>query len=331
MYGRRPDELEPAGTGPLGSPARYALAVAITVFAILSQYFLPQDVPAVRPVYETLVGGLLVAYGVPILAFVLLVGLRPLDRFATRLGPSLPPALGWYGALSVLSIVVVIAMALVYNAVDPSALKLLDKTNPVLVGAMSDPWFWIGFSFVVGAIEEAIFRGWIFGYWIARGSPNLGWHAVWTSALFASLHLYYGATYLAAAPVSYSELFLLGLAFSLAVRASRGNLVWVALLHGATDAAAFLTLISTPWADVLHFGLIFAGFAVAIILYLRSIDPPSPAYPTPPSRPPAPWVPDASLPPVISYGLPRAVTVVPPPIPPTLPPPPPAPPPPPPA
>jgi membrane protease YdiL (CAAX protease family) len=324
-FGRRDDELEPAGRGRLGSPAHYLLAVAITVFAILSQYFLPQDVAAVRPLYENLGGELFIVYGIPILAFALLVGLRPLDRFADRLGSSLVPALAWYGAISILSIVVLIVLAIIYTAADPSALQLLEKSNPVLVNAQSDPWFWIGFSFIIGAVEEAIFRGWIFGYWIARGSPNLAWHAVWTSALFASVHLYYGATYLAAAPFSYSQLFLLGLAFSLAVRGSRGNLVWVALLHGATDAAAFLSLLSLPWADAVHYGIVFAGFALAIILYLRSREAPAPPEPFTPVPRPSDWHPYIGAP--VPYGLPPAVTVVPPPAPAPPPAPPPTPPP----
>jgi membrane protease YdiL (CAAX protease family) len=328
-FGERPDERVPAGHGRLGSTSHYALAVGITVFVILSQYFLPQGVPALRPLYANLAGSLAIIYGIPVLSFALLVGVRPLDRFATRLVPSFGPAIAWYGALSVFSLGILISLAVLYEALDPSALQLLSRMNPVLVSAMSDPWFWIGFSFVIGAVEEAIFRGWIFGYWIARGSPNLWWHAVWTSALFAALHLYYGATYLAAAPFSYSELFLLGLAFSLAVRASRGNLVWVALLHGATDATAFLTLVSMPGADLLHYGVIFAGFGVAIVLYLRSTDRSPPPAPDLSSGAPAPWTPYAGVPPP-AYGLPQAVTVIPPPAGPATPPPPPVPPPPPP-
>jgi membrane protease YdiL (CAAX protease family) len=315
-YGRRPDELEPAGTGPLGSPERYFLAVGITVFAILSQYFLPQSVGAVRPVYESFEGALFVTYGIPILAFLFLVGLRPLDRFATRMGASFAPALAWYGALTVLGIAVLIVLGIIYAAFDPSALKLLSRTNPVLAGADSDPWLWVAFSFAVGAIEEAIFRGWIFGYWIARGSRNLGWHAVWTSALFASMHLYYGATYLAAAPFSYELLFFTGLAFALAVRASRGNLVWVALLHGATDATAFLSIVSVDAADAIHYGIVFVGFGLAIILYLRSVASADSPASNPPSGPATPWVPTVGLPPPAPWGLPRAVSVVPPPVPP---------------
>jgi len=326
MFAPAAEEVRPAGEGRLGSTTTYALAVGVTILAVLSQYFLPEHVAGLRPLYDNLAGGLFVAYGIPILAFALLVGLRPLDRFASRMGPSFAPTFAWYGALSVLSIAVLIVLAIVYEILDPSALQLLTKTNPVLTSAQSDPWFWVFFSFVIGALEEAIFRGWIFGYWIARGSPNLGWHAVWTSGLFAALHLYYGATYLAAAPIYYSELFLLGLAFALAVRATRGNLVWVALIHGATDAAAFLTLISTPSAEALHYGIILIGFGLAIVLYLRSREPaPASAALAPPSD--EAWHPYSGTP--APFGAPPAVTVIPPPPfgPPSQPPAPPGPPP----
>ncbi|MCI4360322.1 MAG: CPBP family intramembrane metalloprotease [Thermoplasmata archaeon] len=322
MFAEASVERLPAGVGRLGNLPAYIVATAVTVLAILSQYFLPQSVPALRPVYENFAGSLFVIYGIPILAFLLLVGARPLDRFARGTRSALLPSIAWFGALSLLGIGVLIVLILVYLALDPSALNLLEKQNPVLTSAASDPWFWIGFSFVIGAVEEAIFRGWVFGYWIARGSPNLGWHAVWTSALFAGLHLYYGSTYLTAAPLVYTQLFLLGLAFALAVRASRGNLIWVALLHGANDAISFSSILSVGWADALHYGLVIGGAVLAIVWYVRSR--PAPSVPPPFVMPPlgGGWEPPVwgAGPP----GAPTAVTVIPPP---GRPPPPPSPPP----
>lgn len=289
-----------------GSIPRYFVALGISVVAILSQYFVPETIPATVPVYENFLGGLFVVYGLPILAFLLLVGTRPIERWAIRMRSSALPALGWYGALSSISLVVTILLVFVYLALDPSALNLLSKPNPVVTNAAGDPWFWVGFSFVIGAVEETIFRGWIFGFWIRRGTQSPWFHAVWTSALFAALHLYYGATYLAASPLIYPELFLLGLAFALAVRSSGGNLVWVALLHGANDAAAFLTIVNTSEALAVHYGLIGVGAVVALALYFRGrptpprVVPRYPGYPVPgeprgfsgfPPPPPPPAVP----------------------------------------
>jgi membrane protease YdiL (CAAX protease family) len=281
---------------------------------VLSQYFVPQLLPAVRPAYASFPGGLLIVYGIPIVACLLLIGTRPLDRAARRLGASFPPAIGWYGVLSLLGLLVAVFLVIAYEALDPGALDLLNRPNPAIQSASSNPWFWIAFSFVIGVVEEAIFRGWIFGYWIARGSPNLGWHAVWTSALFAGVHLYYGITYAAASPIAYSQLFLLGLAFALAVRASRGNLVWVALLHGANDATAFTTILNPTAAIALHYGVVLFGGLVALLLYLRGR-----REATPPPYPWAPRPPDAT-----AGGVgrpPMAATVIPPPPPPDPPPP----------
>ncbi len=312
---------EAAGSRPLGSTGAYAVAVLVTVAAILSQYFVPQLVPPLRVLYGSFTG-LGIVYGLPILAFALLVGRRPLSGWASRLGTAAVEGLRWYGLLSLLALAVTVVLAIVYAALDPSALRLLSRPNPVLENARSNPWFWVGFSFVIGAVEETIFRGWIFGYWLARGSPSWKVHALWTSALFALVHLYYGTTYGPAAPFIYPTLFLLGLAFALTVRASGGNLVIVALLHGANDASAFLEIISPNAGLAVHYGVIGLGVAIALALYLRSRPPPLspvaawgpggppsvPAYgwPIPPPPPPPPLPPGAAPAAVVSGGRPSA-------------------------
>ena len=304
MLGPTPT-ASPPPTGRPSSHARYAAALLITVVAILSQYFVPELVPALLPVYGGLVTGLLIIYGIPVAAFALLVGTGPIRRWSANLQSSALPALGWYGVLSVVAFGVTVVLVIIYEVVDPSALNLLSRPNPVVVAARSNPWFWVAFSFVIGAVEELIFRGWVFGYWLQKGSGSYWVPAIWTSALFASLHLYYGTTYLAASPLVYPDLFLLGLAFSLAVRGSRGNLVWVALLHGANDATAFLQIVNGPVAIGLHYGIIVVGAIVAVVLYASR-------HPTPPRMAPTPW---AGAP---SYGWappppPMAIPVAPPP------------------
>src|SRR5271157_5814822 len=90
---------------PLG---RYFLGVAITVLAILSQYFVPELFPASTLLYGNLPGDVFVVYGIPIIAFTLLVagaavlrsplaarpgrGPRPRGRLRDR-RPGGPPAL----------------------------------------------------------------------------------------------------------------------------------------------------------------------------------------------------------------------------------------------
>jgi membrane protease YdiL (CAAX protease family) len=296
------------------SLGRYLAAVVITVGAVLSQYVLPGAVPALAPIYSSLLGGLLIVYGIPIVAFAVLVGAAPLRRFAASMGSASVEGLRWYALLSVLALIVTALVLVFLSLLDPSAVHALTRTNPDVVQAESDPWFWIAFSFAIGAVEETIFRGWIFGYWLSRGTSDWFRAAFASSALFAAVHLYYGITYGVASAAIYPTLFLLGLSFAIVYRYSGGNLVAVALLHGANDSAAFFTIISPNGALAIHYGLILLGLLLAAVVYLRSRDMPPP--------PPGPMWPAAGA------ALPRAAPYVPSPSgwpPPPPPPPPPAP------
>ncbi len=266
--------IAPTPVGPAPKPVapaslgRYATGVVVTVLAVLSQYVVPQSVPATRVLYGNLPGDLFVVYGVPVLAFSLLVGAAPLRDWRRRMGLATVEGLRWLGALALLALLITLVLVAVYRAIDPSALGLLNRPNPALEQARGNPWFYVGFSFVVGAFEETIFRGWIFGYWRDRPG-NWLWPASWTSAVFAGVHLYYGATYGAAAPLIFPSLFLLGFAFAATYRFSGGNLVVPAALHGAWDASAYLTLVSTEVGLLVHYLLVLVGGVVALVVHLR--------------------------------------------------------------
>ncbi|HLN50738.1 MAG TPA: type II CAAX endopeptidase family protein [Thermoplasmata archaeon] len=257
-----PASPEP-GAPPSASTTAYATGVAITVLAILSQYFVPDAIPATRVVYGNLVGDLLVAYGIPVAAFSILVGAGPLRRWRSRMRLATWQGLRWYGLLSVLGLFVTLVLAVIFLAVDPSALQALKSTPPPLVAAAGDPWFFVGLSFAIGAIEETIFRGWIFGFW--RGRPG-SWlvPATWTSVLFAGLHLYYGSTYGIASILVFPSLFLVGFAFAATYRLSGGNLLVPAVLHGAFDASAFLTIISVEWGALFRYLPVLVGVLIGI-------------------------------------------------------------------
>jgi membrane protease YdiL (CAAX protease family) len=262
----------PPPTGP--SVPRYAAGVVVTVAVIASQYFLPELVPALVPVYSSLYADIALVYGVPVLAFLLLVGTGPLRHWSQRMGVATVQGLAWFGSLQVLGIVVVIILTAIYLAVDPSALSLLSRQNPALTQATGNPWFYVALSFAIGAVEEAIFRGWIFGFWAARAG-SWAVPAVWTSILFAGVHLYYGTTYGVVAPLLFPTLFLTGLAFAATFRSSGGNLVVVALLHGVYDASAFLTLVNQDAGLALRYLTILLGALVALVLWVRrSPEPP---------------------------------------------------------
>jgi membrane protease YdiL (CAAX protease family) len=246
---------------------RYVVAVGVLVLAVSSQYFVPQNVPELRPWYGSLAGDVLIVYALPVLAFALLVGPAPLRRWRANLGRAAAGGLGWYGAMRLLALLLTIALTVVYLALDPGTLKLLSRQNPALTAAAGDPWFFVGFSFVIGALEETIFRGWVFGFWLGR---NVSWFtpALLSSALFAAIHIYYGTTYGLAAPLIFPTLFLIGFAFAATYRMSDGNLVVPSLLHGANDAAAYLTLISVALGTAVGWLLVLGGALVGLVYYL---------------------------------------------------------------
>ena len=277
-------------TSSLPSPAirpasglRYGSGVAITVVAVLSQYVVPQAFPFLKPFYGSLLADLAIVYGIPLASFLVLVGPAPLRDWNRRMAVAAWQGLRWYGGLSILALAIVMVLAVVYLTFDPSALGLLQRPNPVLSQASGDPWFFVGLSFVIGAFEETIFRGFVFGYW--RDRPG-SWFvpATWTSAVFAGVHLYYGATYGAAAPLIYPTLFLMGFAFAATYRFSGGNLVVPAALHGASDATAFLSLVSTELGIALHYLIIAVGGGIALVHYLRSSGARSAPIAPPPPR-----------------------------------------------
>ena len=280
----------PWGPEPGGPPAaplgRYALGVLVTVLAIVSQYFVPQMFPFTDVLYGNLPGDLFVVYGIPVITFALLVGGTPLRNWGRRMGLASFHGLRFYGLLTLLSLLVLFVLLIVYEFVDPGAVQLLSRPNPALQQAVGNPWFFVGFSFVIGAFEETIFRGYIFGYWRDRAGYWLV-PAVWTSVLFAGVHLYYGTTYGPAAPLIFPSLFFLGVALAATYKFSGGNLVVPAALHGFHDAAAFLSLVSYEWmviGEVLEYAVVFVGALLGLYYYLKS-EPRAPASPGPPDSP----------------------------------------------
>lgn len=285
-----------------GAVVRYSVGVVVTVVAILSQYFVPQNVPALLPIYSSLPGDLFIVYGIPVIAFALLVGAGPLRNWSARMGTAAVDGLAFYAAATIVTLAVLAAMVVVYEVLDPSALQLLTRQNPALTQAAGNPWFWVGFSFVIGAFEESIFRGWIFGFWRNRAT-NWVVPAIGTSALFAGVHLYYGTTYGPAAPLIFPGLFLLGFAFAATYQTSGGNLFVVALLHGVYDASAFLSLVNTNTGLLVRYLPVLIGLVLLLVRFLtqhaRSALPPlsSVGTPPPPAFPSAPAPPPPAPPP----------------------------------
>jgi membrane protease YdiL (CAAX protease family) len=295
-----------------GALLRYAVGVVVTVVAILSQYFVPQNVPALLPIYSSLPGDLFIVYGIPTVAFAVLVGAGPLRHWSARMRIAAVDGLAFYAAALIATFAVLAAMLVVYELLDPSAIQLLTRQNPALTQASGNPWFWVGFSFVIGAFEETIFRGWIFGFWRNRAT-NWVVPAIWTSVLFAGVHLYYGTTYGPAAPLIFPGLFLLGFAFAATYQTTGGNLVMVAFLHGLFDAAAFLTLLNTNAGLLLRYLPVLIGAVLLVVRFLApnagSTPPPIPtaASALPPAFPSSPGPPPPLAPPSPPSGPPGTV------------------------
>jgi membrane protease YdiL (CAAX protease family) len=258
---------------PVRKPAplsAYAAATLITVFAILSQYFLPELVPALRPAYSSIPSVFGIVYGIPVLAFALLVGIDPLRNWADQMGKSLVEGFSWYGSLTLLALFLSIIVLSILLTFDHSAASTLSQPTPVVKTAEADPWFWVVLSFPVGILEETIFRGWIFGYWLQRSPGNWKFHAAWTSLLFAGMHVYYALTYGIVFIIPALLLVIDGLAFAIAMRESGGNLVTISFLHGWNDATAFMALANLTLGLALHYAVVLIGALVMLVVYVRS-------------------------------------------------------------
>ena len=95
---------------------------------------------------------------------------------------------------------------------------------------------------------------------LARQGPEpLGLHATWTSGVFAGVRSVLRPDVRPSRPAVFPSLFFLGFAFAAAMRASGGNVIVVAILHGVNDAVAFYSLVSANGALALHYGLILIG------------------------------------------------------------------------
>jgi membrane protease YdiL (CAAX protease family) len=282
----------PAGTHPPSggllsgapTPLRYGVATVAMAAGVLSQY-LP-GYPVISTFWMAEVFSGLTTYGPGLAAFFLLIGTQPLRNAARRMSKATLEGLRWYGILGVASFLTVILLTILYSAFVPNLDHILSRNTPVDTTGAADPWLWIALSFLIGLIEETLFRGFLFGAALMLfGTRRWRVHAVWTSSLFTGLHLYYGQTYGAESPLYYVQIFFLGLAFCYAYFYSGGNLLIVALLHGLFDAISFsqfLPHVGLDGAAGLRYGLLGVACLVALALYLRERGQSAQGQPLPP-------------------------------------------------
>lgn len=218
--------------------------------------------------------GILIIYGVPLLATSLLWGSEIVRKAFSRTFTALKFGLGFFGAFTVLGVLVATAILLVVLAFDPEAVSLLQEPNPVLGVEPELAWVMVLFSLlVVGPVEEFIFTGFVFGGLLSlfKGRHWLS-VAFISSIVFAALHLYYAVVYDIISAVLFTNLVTFGMAMAATYHLSGGNLLVPAIIHGTYDAMGFIGVATSLNVTILLRGsMILIGIIVGIGLFFQKM------------------------------------------------------------
>jgi membrane protease YdiL (CAAX protease family) len=242
---------------------RYLIGVVIIFLCIYSQYLLQGVDIRIE---------IVIVYGIPLILISYLWG-EPILRKAFHKTRSVVwIGLGFFGLFMVIGTILAIAIYYLLTLLDPSALNLLHKPNPVLNIPPELAWamIWVSF-FIVGPIEEYLFRGFIFGGLITLFKDK-HWFtlAFFSSLLFAAAHLYYASVYGIASAVQFTDIICFGLAMATTYYFSGGNLIVPAVMHGAYDATGFLGIATSSDIGVyLRVLMMVSGVVIAIIFFTR--------------------------------------------------------------
>jgi membrane protease YdiL (CAAX protease family) len=220
-----------------------------------------------------LILGPLVVYGVPILVITLLWGTTITKRFFKSTYSALKLGLGFFGAFTVLGILLAVVMLLFLLVFNPSAVDLLNRPNPVLNVSPNLAWIMVVFSvLVVGPAEEYVFRGFMFGR-LLEIFKNHRWFIVAfiSSLLFGAVHLYYAIVYGVASLVQFTDLVTFGMAMAATYHLSGGNLFVPSLIHGVYDATAFVGVANSSDIVIaaLRGSMILIGIIAAVVLLVQ--------------------------------------------------------------
>ncbi len=108
--------------------------------------------------------GYLIVYGVPIAVVSVLFGKQILSRAAKNNKKAFPITLGVFSPLYIAGVFLAAVALVVITQLYPSAVQLIQKTNPVLNVSPNVAWIFIAFSLlIVGPAEEYLFRGYMYG------------------------------------------------------------------------------------------------------------------------------------------------------------------------
>lgn len=221
-----------------------------------------------------LIFGLLVVYGVPLLAVSLLWG-RTIARSAfNHTLNALKMGLSMFGAFTLLGVVVATAIFYIIAILDPAAINLLHRPNPVLHVSpeFAEIMIWISLL-VIGPAEEYLFRGFMYGGLLSLFRDHHWFSLAFVSSiLFAAVHLYYAFIYGIASLVPFTDLVTFGMAMAATYYLSGGNLLVPALIHGVYDATGFIGIaVSSDIGILLRSLMILIGVIIAITLLIQEI------------------------------------------------------------
>ena len=277
-------------TGKPLSKALYIIGIIVIFVTVYVQYFVSLGS----------VVGYLVVYGIPVAVALLFSGREILKRAAENNRTATKLGLGLFGAFTVLGVFIAVVVLLIILQFNPGVQSLLSKPNPVLNVPPKEAWILIAISFlIVGPAEEFLFRGFMFGGLLSI-SKGKRWLilAVLSSIMFAAAHAYYAVTYEAASAVAFIELVAFGIAMCITYYWSDGNLLVLALIHGAYDATGFLGVATTTLIGniargaMIAVGLTFAGLYLPKKLRLSYLQPKPPSPPPPENETPSPPAPE---------------------------------------
>jgi membrane protease YdiL (CAAX protease family) len=238
----------------------YAIGVAVIFLAVFSQYFIRLGV----------VAGYFVVYGIPILVVGLMFGKSILRKAGKNNKDAFKYGLGLFGALTLLSVFFSLVALAIILQIDPKAMDLLSKPNPVLDIPPNVALAMIAVSIlVIGPAEEFLFRGFMYGgllniskghYWLPL--------AVVSSLMFASVHAYYFVTYGIASAVSIIDLVCFGVAMAVTYYWTGGNILAAAVIHGVYDATGFLGVATTTAVGIAARGILIGLGVLMGVMYL---------------------------------------------------------------
>jgi membrane protease YdiL (CAAX protease family) len=243
----------------------YLIGLIVICFSIFSQYIIG-DLSAIAQI--------IVVYGIPVITVSLLWGKSIIRHANNHFFSAIKFGLGMFGAFMDLAIIVTVVILIALLALDPAAIDLLNRPNPLLQIPPEAAWTMVLMSFlVVGPVEEYLFRGFVFGGMLAI-FKNRHWLvlAFASSVLFAAVHLYYGLVYGVASLVLFTNLVAFGMATAVTYYLSGGNLLIPTLIHGAYDATGFLTVaISVETGIFLREVMLGICTFVAIGLFVQTV------------------------------------------------------------